>query len=141
MKIQFDFSERIEKYGMIFISIFINDKQAVMLLDTGCIGNIIDYSFLKKNNIDVPKLKRNLISGLNYERKIRSSFIELKDVNIENIFNSDIKFLTIDFSKTAKSFEKDYGIEMSGILGNDFLSKNNIIINYKNKTIEYENNN
>ena len=63
MKVQFDFKERIKKYGLILMSIYIKDKQAVMLVDTGSIGNVIDINFIKDLNIDLPTPIKSKMSG------------------------------------------------------------------------------
>ena len=133
MKVQFDFKERIKKYGLILMSIYIKDKQAVMLVDTGSIGNVIDINFVKDLDIDLPTPIKSKMSGFNSCNEFEYSELIINDVLIENVFKTNIDFKVLDLEHTIKTFNDDYGIKFTGILGSDFLNKNKIIIDYKNK--------
>lgn len=141
MKVQFDFKERIKKYGLILMSIYIKDKQAVMLVDTGSIGNVIDINFVKDLDIDLPTPIKSKMSGFNSCNEFEYSELIINDVLIENVFKTNIDFKVLNLEHTIKTFSDDYGIKFTGILGSDFLNKNKIIIDYKNKKIIYESNN
>lgn len=141
MKIQFDFSERINKYGLILTSIYIKGKQAVMLIDTGATNNVIDLNFIKENDIKIPTLVKGKLFGFNSDSEFIFTKQIIKDILVENVFKTNIEFTITDFEKTTKMFMDEYGIKFNGILGNDFLIKHNATIDFNNKKIIYENNN
>ena len=71
--------------------------------------------------------------------EIEKANISITKVDIEKLFKTDIDFTVIDMNNTTNTFLDDYGIKVVGILGNDFLRKNKLKINYKQNYFEYEN--
>ena len=138
-KIRIGFKDIIDQIGLIFLEVFINNKSAIMIVDTGCINNIIDIGFIKNdlgiNFIDFTKSKISI-----FNEEFEKTNVTIANVDIEKQFKSIIDFTVIDMSNTTKIFLDDYGIKVIGILGNNFLKTNKLKINYKNNYIEYEDN-
>ena len=138
-KIKIGFKEIIENTGLIFLEIFINDISAIMIVDTGCVGNVIDLGFVKNElNINLVDFNKSKVSIFNEDKDIEQASISITKVNIEKLFKTDIDFSVIDMSGTIQSFIDNYGIKICGILGNNFLRKNKLKINYKQNYLEYE---
>lgn len=138
-KIKIGFKEIIENTGLIFLELFISDKSAIMIVDSGCINNVIDLSFVKNElNINLIDFNKSKVSVFNEDKEIEKANISITKVDIEKLFKTDIDFTVIDMNNTTNTFLDDYGIKVVGILGNDFLRKNKLKINYKQNYLEYE---
>ena len=140
-KIKIGFKDIIDQTGLIFLEVFIADKSAIMIVDTGCINNIIDIGFIKNDlGINLVDFTKSKVSIFNEDKEIEKANVTIANVSIEKQFKTVIDFTVIDMSNTTKTFLDDYGIEVIGILGNNFLKTNKLKINYKNNYIEYEDN-
>ena len=141
-KVRIGFKDIIDQTGLIFLEVFINNKSAIMIVDTGCIGNIIDIGFIKDDlGINLVDFTKSKVSIFNEDKEIEKANITIANVNIEKQFKAVIDFTVIDMSNTTNTFLNDYGVKVIGILGNNFLRTNKLKINYKQNYIEYEDNN
>jgi len=141
MKLKLKFDELFKYTNLIFLKALIQDKHTFFLVDTGCSFSTINEDYVKNVlNLDIQEDKTNDITSFNKVYKINST-ITLTDVSfVKHKMVLDVDFKIADLSELLNDFYNSLGLKLSGILGGDFLDKNNIVINYKDKIIEYENN-
>jgi hypothetical protein len=141
MKLKLKFDELFKYTNLIFLKATIQDKHTFFLIDTGCSFSTINEDYVKNVlNLDIQEDETNDITSFNKVYKINST-ITLTDVSfVKYKMVLDVDFKIADLSELLNDFYNSLGLKLSGILGGDFLDKNNIVINYKDKIIEYENN-
>jgi hypothetical protein len=141
MKLKLKFDELFKYTNLIFLKATIQDKHTFFLVDTGCSFSTINEDYVKNVlNLDIQEDETNDITSFNKVYKI-NSIITLTDVSfVKRRMVLDVDFKIADLSELLNDFYNSLGLKLSGILGGDFLDKNNIVINYKDKIIEYENN-
>lgn len=141
MKLKLKFDELFKYTNLIFLKATIQDKHTFFLIDTGCSFSTINEDYVKNVlNLDIQEGETNDITSFNKVYKI-NSIITLTDVSfVKHKMVLDVDFKIADLSELLNDFYNSLGLKLSGILGGDFLDKNNIVINYKDKIIEYENN-
>ena len=113
------------------IKIPINKVDRYFLVDTGANLSVLDkhYYLLNKDKLDqVNEIEINY-SGINGTKA--------EKVYIVNAYFEDkvITFTTSDISEIIKTIKKKCGIEISGIIGSDFMRNYNVVIDYKLKTV------
>lgn len=142
MKIKIKFNELFKYTNLVFLNAYIKDRLTYFLIDTGCSFSTINEDYVKNVlNFDIQKDEINDITSFNKVYKINST-IKIEEMSfVKNKMILDVDFKIADLAELLNDFRNSLGLNISGILGGDFLDKNNIIINYKDKTIEYENNN
>ena len=142
MKLKLKFDELFKYTNLIFLKVFVKDKSTFFLIDTGCSFSTINKDYVEKVlNVDIQEVSTDNITSFDKTYKINSD-IKITDISfVKNKMILDVDFKVANLNELLNDFHNSLGIKLSGILGSDFLDKNNIIINYKDKTIEYENNN
>lgn len=113
------------------ITVKLNNKKVNLIIDTGSELSIIDEKYYKKNNdfnvIDSTTININTLNG----EQINKVYI------INGIVNDsiNIKLYTMDISNVINDMFIKQQIFIDGIIGVDFLYENNLIIDFKNKTL------
>lgn len=115
------------------ISVKVGAQTFRMGLDSGAEVNLIDNQGIRKlTKEDLSNVRREELRGLdgNITREIASeiSSTEIKSVSIPNM-----KFLSTDFS----ILQKDYGLNMDGLLGYPFFKSTKVSINYKKRKLYF----
>ncbi|MDD5648977.1 MAG: aspartyl protease family protein [Candidatus Nanoarchaeia archaeon] len=111
----------------IFITLTLNNKPALFIIDSGSTKSIIDISKSKVfafNYIEFGDQKYMGIGGL-------SQIYMVYDYTVKEI---STPFLGVNLSQMTSLFDAN-GAEIAGILGSDFLNDNEVIINFKNNTL------
>ena len=142
MKLKLKFDELFKYTNLIFLKAIIKNKSTFFLIDTGCSFSTINENYVRNVlNLDIQEDETNDITSFNKIYKINST-ITVTDISfVKNKMILDVDFKIADLTELLDDFYHSLGLKISGILGGDFLDKNNIVINYKDKIIEYENNN
>ena len=118
-----------ERKEMHFISVVLNGKRTLLLVDTGASKCLLDISQAKKFNFEYSLLSRNQYVGLGGLQDIYVVYnYELKDFYIP--------FLGADLSEVTRYFTRDT-IHIVGILGSDFLERNNATLDFKRNKLFY----
>lgn len=119
--------KRIENH--FFCDISVNNKRALMFIDTGASISYISQEYAENCKV-VGKAKTAGQSGNFGSVKL------VKEVN--NISCDGINFNTHNYLIDEK-FKKHFSCD--GVLGSDFLSKRNFILDFKNDTFSFHSNN
>ena len=113
------------------ITIKLNGKKTNLIIDTGSEISIINKKYFEKNNnFNITDSTTISINTLNGE--------QLNKVYILNGVINDsinIKLYTMDISDIIDDMFIKQQVFIDGIIGVDFLYENNLIIDFKNKTL------
>jgi len=114
--------------NMHFIDITLNGKDSKLLIDTGASKSLLDISKAEEYQFSYVLLSNNQYVGLGGLESIYAPY----DYKIEDFI---ISFLGADLSEIQHYFNRD-GVYIVGILGSDYLEKNDCRIDFK-KNILY----
>lgn len=118
--------------GMIFMVIGCGKDDALcFLLDTGANCNHIDYSSFKNKTSLLDKIDFvNNVTGLDDIKH------ETQSYNLRFGTNMDLtlQVSALPENNALTSLKKEFGFQVNGILGLDFMQKTKCIINMENKT-------
>lgn len=117
------------------LTIKINNKNAVLILDTGASRSVFDESRIKKftsNNQteDTERLSTGLGTNTMVSKKVYLEKLQLNELVIEN-YEATI----LDLTHVNQSYEKLNLNLIDGVLGSDILSDFNAIIDYGKKKL------
>lgn len=124
---QYSKYELIKKSNLHFIKLTLNNKQALFLIDSGSSKSFIDinqYEYYKFLYIDKPIEKYIGIGG-------PQNIFAIFNYNIDEMF---IPMLGIDLDEINPYFISN-DINISGIIGADYLNSRSAIINYDNNNL------
>ena len=137
-KITYPLNYGLNKTGLPLIAVEMNDKNFCFLLDTGATLNLLDkrvydYFYKDKHN---PAKESTKISNFGIDG------IETEAPRVEQIFKFEnglfkTKFTIFDTSAAFNKVEEESGIQIHGILGNEFLLVNEWILDYQNLVIYF----
>ena len=117
--------------GHITVSIEVNGKTCVFLVDTGGGATLIDISRKQKFQL-TPQSVRDYATGIgSASQLVRTSGvfgINGTEIHTDSLFLMDISYVNAEFKK-ARSREID------GVLGTDFLEKHKAIVDYSRSTL------
>ena len=119
--------------NLILVKLLVNGKQANFIVDTGASVSVIDrhqaskYRFRCFDNLDQGRM--NSMAGIS--SLILTSGIELKHQNRQF---KHVKFYASDMDYINR-FMKERHVNILGILGADFLKRNQAVIDYKHRRI------
>ena len=102
-----------------FISFSCHEQRVDIILDSGSQGNVIKFEVLPLN-VKINYSDQILLKGISEELLLTLGSVHLK------IFDQLIKFYDV---------RNEVQITRSGILGIEFLTKNNVIIDFDNKNL------
>ena len=122
-----------KRNDMLFITLHINDKKGLFLLDTGAGISLIDFNQAKRYGFDVGGIANSgTVTGVGGSNTLFAVYNI--DVMYEQFEKRSYKFYGSDFTRINDVFDKS-SIQILGILGSDFLSRNEATINYKEKKL------
>lgn len=113
------------------VTFYQGNKQLNFILDTGSDENMIDKSALKDikhQMIELPEEEKRFVNGVGggQETEMCSiSFGSEEDKYTEN-------FLVADLNAPFNSISQQHCIMLHGMLGSNFLRKNNMTLDFKN---------
>lgn len=117
------------------ISLQINNKTAYFIIDSGSGVSLIHSDYLNKYGlVPVDNDTDLLVHGLGGSEYV-NSIIENASILLKGR-HIDVSLYPYDLSLIVDSIQRGEGISITGILGNDFLSRYGAIISYNQKTIE-----
>lgn len=133
-KQKIDFDKSYAELNLPLISLKNNNEDFNFLVDTGSNLCLIDLNVVK--DLKHEKLRGSgTIFGLEGEVKETSyTKITLEKDNMSFIN----KFQLVDLKIPFGQVEKDYGVRIHGVLGNDFLTKYGCNINFEDFNIKYK---
>ncbi len=124
----------IDKANLLLISVQIWEYKLVFDIDTGATYNIIfDYVYnqLKEGFVDMGKsINMFGIEGKRTDNKTVKADLEFDKTILTT------EFQVVDAMDAVTNFQNDFGIQLHGILGVQFLKDNNCVIDFANKTIK-----
>lgn len=124
----------IDKANLLLISVQIWEYKLVFDIDTGATYNIIfDYVYnqLKEDFVDMGKsINMFGIEGKRTDNKTVKADLEFDKTILTT------EFQVVDAMDAVTNFQNDFGIQLHGILGVQFLKDNNCVIDFANKTIK-----
>lgn len=122
--------ELIHHNNLYFIEIKLNHKKANLLVDTGASASLLDINQAYDYNFKFHLTEQTFTGvGGTTERYKISNYNFAHDSTTLSVypFGANLKILSDSF--------KENGMPIAGILGSDFLRKNDAIIDYKHKKL------
>ena len=123
------FKKIIGKSGLIILPFFIKDEQYNFLIDTGASKSIIDKEFASRFEQKKSKYK---VSGFTGNSK-STNIVSLSLRYVDKYFNND--FVVTDISSVRNEIYKKSNIDIVGVVGNDIIVDNKIVIDFNDKRI------
>jgi len=135
-KITYPINYGLSKTGLPLIAIEMEGNNLCFLMDTGATLNLLDkrvYEHFSKDQMKEPK-PVDTITNFGIDG------IETKAPRVEQIFKFEnglfkTKFTIFDTSTAFNKVEEESGIQIHGILGNEFLLENEWILDYQKLAI------
>lgn len=115
---------------MYYIEVFINGKRGNLIIDTGASFTLFDITQSEEYGFKPVYSDFDLI-GLGGRKKryqLKNCYVVYKD------FPLLLKAYGTDMSELVKSFS-EHGLHILGIIGSDYFTMANAIIDYKNKKL------
>lgn len=126
------FEWHFEQIGhVILVAVTIEGKNAWFILDTGSVNSLIDREEAAGLNITAASGNQVMLESVDHKQnlagKISPNYFSIQGKSIKNV-----RFLTTDMSNVRNTLE----FPVSGIIGNDLLSRYSIAIDYKERKIK-----
>ena len=112
--------------GLPVVPLELNGKVGLFLIDTGSVYSIIDMNIRRRYGFKVWKDNRTA-------NGIGGSVIKIYNSNIKQVIYKD-KIINITF-KSADLSDLKRQLHVIGIIGSDWINKNDIVIDFKNKVL------
>ena len=131
-KVTYPLNHGLTKTGLPLIAVEMNDQYICFLLDSGATLNLLDkrvYDYFNKDKLNETKVATKIsnfgIDGIETEvHRVEQNF------KFENcLFKA--KFSIFDSAAAFDKVEEESGIQILGILGNEFLIENEWILDYQ----------
>jgi len=120
----------VEHNNMHFINITFNSKKAKLLVDTGASKSLIDITQAEEYDFSYALLSRKQYVGL-------GGLLDIYVVFDYKLAGPHVTFLGADLEEVRTYFIKD-GTDIIGILGSDFLERNDATIDFKRNELKYD---
>ena len=135
-KTEFSFRELYEIAQLPILVGTVGNIKMYFLIDTGCAKSIIDSNSLSllspEDILDKIEYKSTVFGVGDSSKKLEQKVSLILNYNKVVVRQ---EFLVMDLSYSNKMFNKNTGININGILGNDFLGRYNYIINMEERNI------
>ena len=120
----------------LMITVFVNGKEAKMLVDTGASKSVFDksriYRFVEQSEFE---LNEQLSTGLG-TNTMKSHTTILQKIKIGDLIIADYKAVLIDLSHVNESYQRIMIRPIDGVIGSDILCSYDAVINYKKKQLK-----
>lgn len=115
---------------MFYVEVFINGKKANLLIDTGASFTLLDITQADKYGFKPVHSNVELIGlgGRKQRYHLKNCYVDHKNQPLL------LKAYGADMGELIKSFS-DNGLHILGIIGSDYFTMANAVIDYKNKKL------
>lgn len=125
--------ESLDLTGLPIVTFNVGNDKYNFVLDSGASRSVINLEALKKIPHEKPEESDCYIYGIDGEMREGNSTIISLIYNNKEIKN---KFIINDLSSIIQQIKQETGVNLIGILGNDFMQENKYILDF-NKLIAY----
>ncbi|NUM30877.1 MAG: aspartyl protease family protein [Bacteroidetes bacterium] len=140
MKIKFKLQHISDNGYHLFCNVKINNIRCIALVDTGASKSVLNKKFAEINDFDkIINQNDNLISGIN-PGQTDISISKIKKLEIGKLSIENFLIGLVDFEHINEQYRLLKIKPFDFILGSDILVETNAIINFKDKTIEINQN-
>ncbi len=115
--------------NMLFLPLTLNGKKVLFLIDTGANKSIIDRNKATKYGYECAKFKEGRYIGIGGS----TDFYVVYNYKITEFF---ISLVAIDMEELSPAF-KNAGVDIVGIIGSDFFSSTNAVIDFETGILYY----
>lgn len=134
MKQNYPFSFSMNKTGLPLIVVSMYNKNICFLIDTGSTINLLNNQVYDHFKDKIPIVSDAELIGIDGTKQSVERVIV--DFTFEDkVYSSS--FTIFDATLAFKQIEVDSGIQIHGILGNEFLIENEWVIDYEHLQIKY----
>lgn len=116
----------------------IDKTKALFVIDTGASKTVLDSNFENINIQSVLSSSESETAGIG-GNAFDVELVQISDFSINEFYLETLNVALIDLSGVNKMYNKHCDISISGLLGSDFLLKNNACIDYFKKVLILEN--
>jgi hypothetical protein len=117
--------------GHLFMTMTLNGKKANFIIDSGSTWSLIDISKSKEYRFDFMAFGDQKYAGI-------GGIEQIQMVYNDTIKETQQNFYGVNLEKMNDFIKAQFGIEITGILGADFLNNSEAILNFRNNTITYK---
>ena len=137
-KITYPINYGLSKTGLPLIAVEMEGNNICFLVDTGATLNLLDKRVYEHINKNKGQESKSVDTVANFGIEGVETKAPRAELNFEfenGLFKT--KFTIFDTSTAFNKVEEESGIQIHGILGNEFLLENEWIINYETLKIQY----
>lgn len=124
----------LDKANALLVIAQINGTNLIFDIDTGTTYNVIFdfvYDHFKDNFENTDKtMKLFGIDGKYSDNKVVKTQLCFEGLKLNT------EFQVVEANEAVTNFQNDYGVQLHGILGVQFLKDNNCVLDFANKTIK-----
>jgi hypothetical protein len=117
-----------------FITLRLNGKDAIFLIDTGASSSILDSAQSDSYNCYKYIIDRKLLGVGGAKNYYYALNVNLLDSSKSKL---DVNLDIVDLSSLVQTMSNEYNLDIQGILGSDFFYEYDAKINYRDQTISY----
>lgn len=122
-----------QRADLLFVTLKVNDKKAIFLVDTGASKSLIDQNQTQRYQFTlINELGSGTVRGLGGQEQLRP----IQDITVthQQIKLRGLKFYATDLNPINRHLEQ-YGFSILGVVGADFLNRNQATISYSDHTV------
>ena len=123
----------------VFIHAMINDKRALLVLDTGASKSVFDINQCTEYGIEIEENSAQVNSTGIGNTSLESQLGIIHSIGIEEWQNNKLNIVLIDLQHVNNAYENIGKRKISGILGSDILYRYKAQINYAKSTLILKN--
>ena len=122
----------------LFINVELNNKPAILLVDTGASKTVFDINriskFIRKRKKAFESFEQHS-TGLG-TNSMESHFTKINEFSISELKLKDFTAILLDMTHVNQSYETLGLPTIDGVLGSDLLMKYNAVIDYEKKILK-----
>ena len=122
-----------ENYHILVSSVLPDGEKGLWAVDTGASKTVFDKALAQKYSI-VEKEDENQTAGIG-ESPVQVTTGILKNFSVGRFKTGEIEVALIDLSHINSLYLKAVSLQICGLIGSDFLMKNNAVIDYKRRVL------
>ena len=124
----------LDKANVLLVIAQINGVNLIFDIDTGSTYNVI-FDFVYNQLKEAFAETTNTIKLFGIDGKYTENRIVKTSLSLDNLV-LNTEFQVVEANNAVTNFQNDYGVQLHGILGVQFLKNNNCVIDFANKTIK-----